>query len=303
MYARISSQYQWIRENVCRHSNSAPDSFDCDSLTGGGDDTDAGFPILEEDANDDKSYVVLEISLDDEPQEFSWIVTSMASQTKQLVASIPPGFYTGYSNYTFHHKLQVNPDGFYRLSLRDVFGDGMNGYIAVYQGSIPILSNLMLYEKTFYDADRTDFNRIDHAFFTGKVPPNYFTLQLKFDKFPKDTWWRLESITDNVVLANRPPGWYNERFELMTIQERIPVFGARPDGIVPEYRFTIGDSYPCDNDPTQTCGDGICCNYGQGKYELFAGPVEDNILLTSGGEYQLREEKIVSAPDSFSAIG
>ena len=86
MYARISSQYQWIRENVCRHSNSAPDSFDCDSLTGGGDDTDAGFPILEEDANDDKSYVVLEISLDDEPQEFSWIVTSMASQTKQLVA-------------------------------------------------------------------------------------------------------------------------------------------------------------------------------------------------------------------------
>ena len=153
MYARISSQYQWIRENVCRHSNSAPDSFDCDSLTGGGDDTDAGFPILEEDANDDKSYVVLEISLDDEPQEFSWIVTSMASQTKQLVATIPPGFYTGYSNYTFHHKLQVNPDGFYRLSLRDVFGDGMNGYIAVYQGSIPILSNLMLYEKTFYDAE------------------------------------------------------------------------------------------------------------------------------------------------------
>ena len=302
VYARISAQYQWIRESICRHSNSAPESFDCASLGQDDSDADTG-PILEEDPNDGKSYVVLEVSLDDRPQEFSWVVSTLTSpgQPSQMVSSLPPGFYTGYPNYTFHHKLQVNPDSFYRISLRDTFGDGLSGYAAVYRSSIPILSNLILYESGFYDKDRTDLNKVDHAFYTGKDPIHYFTLRIKFDKFPKDTWWKLESVTDSVIMAQRPPGWYNERFELMTITEKIPVFGPRPDLFMPpEYRFTIGDSYPCDNDPTKTCGDGICCNYGQGKYELFAGPVEDNLLLTSGGKYQLVESVIVKPPDSFS---
>ena len=276
-------------------------NLDDESGTGGGGGGGGGFPLIEEDPNDDKSYVILEVSLDDRPQEFSWMVSTLSGSTSQLVSMVPPNFYTGYTNYTFHHKLQVNPDSFYRISLRDTFGDGFNGYAAVYRGSIPILSNLIMYEDMFYDMDGgTDLKRLDHAFYTGKEPQNYFTLAIKFDKFPKDTWWKLESTTDNVILAQRPPGWYNERFELMSIVEGIPVFGARPDVVDPEYRFTIGDSYPCDNNPTETCGDGICCNYGEGKFELFAGPIEDNLLLTSGGEYELTQSVLVNAPASFS---
>ena len=42
-----------------------------------------------------------------------------------------------------------------------------------------------------------------------------------------------------------------------------------------EYLFTITDSY----------GDGICCGYGQGSYEI----VKDGIAITTGGEFENSE--------------
>jgi len=288
VYSRVSSQYDWIRETVCSHSLSAPESFDCGESSGS-NGTDTGFTPPEDENDESKSYVTLEVSLDEKPEEFSWIVSNLSSQSSQLLATIPPGFYSGYTNYTFHHKLQVSPNQFYRISLRDTFGDGLKGYAAVYRGGVPILSNLIMYEH--YE-NKTDVKRVDHAFYTGKDPPSYFTLAIKFDKYPKDLWWKLESVTDSVILAQRPPGWYNDRFELMSIAEKIPVFGERPNQ--PEYRFTIGDSYPCDDDPTKTCGDGICCNYGEGQFQLFAGDVEDNNLLSNGGDYGLSQSVLIT---------
>ncbi len=118
---------------------------------------------------------------------------------------------------------------------------------------------------------------------------------MQFDNFPDDLYWKLESVTDSLILSQHPVGWYNERFKLMTIVEKIPVFGESA-GRNPEYRFTIGDSYPCDDDTTEICGDGICCNYGIGKFELFAGAVEDNNLLTTGGDYGLVHSVLITLP-------
>ncbi|KAL9189739.1 hypothetical protein ACHAXT_009414 [Thalassiosira profunda] len=292
VYSRVSSQYEWIRETVCRHSANAPEGFECDESSG--TQTGLAFPLQEDESDKGKSSVTLEISLDEQPEEFSWLVSTLSGESSQMVASVPPGFYSGYKSYTFHHKLYVDPDEFYRISLRDSFGDGLSGYVAVYRTGIPILSNLLMYEHLFYDKDRTDVKKIDHAFYTGKEAPNYFSLAIKFDKFPKDLWWRLESDTDSVIMAQRPAGYYNERFELMSIVETIPVFGARSDAV--KYRFTIGDSYPCEGNPSETCGDGICCNYGEGSAKLYSGAVENDVLLWSGGDYGLSESVLVSAP-------
>ncbi|KAL7540363.1 hypothetical protein ACHAWF_006660 [Thalassiosira exigua] len=292
VYSRISSQYEWIRSTVCQHAGSglAPDSFDC----GSNGATGALFSV-DENSDEFRSSVTLEVSLDEQPEEFSWMVSTLTGQTSQFVAAIPPGFYSGYKNYTFHHKLQTSPDQFYRISLRDTFGDGLKGYVAVYRGTVPILSHLLMHEHLFHDEDGTDVKRSDHAFYTGKEPQKYLTLSIKFDKFPKDLWWKLESDTDSVIMAQRPPGWYNERFELLSIVEKIPVFGDRP-GV--NYRFTIGDSYPCDNDPTETCGDGICCEYGNGEVKLFAGDVE----LWSGGNYGKMHSVLISVPAESVAL-
>jgi hypothetical protein len=105
--------------------------------------------------------------------------------------------------------------------------------------------------------------------------------------------WTLESVTDSVIMMQRPLGWYNERFDRISIVEKIPVLGSRP---ATEYRFTIRDTYPCGDDPTKNCGDGICCNYGDGRYQLFAGDVGDNQVLASGGEFGSSESVLVSLP-------
>ncbi len=95
-----------------------------------------------------------------------------------MIATVPPGFYTGYSNYTFHHKLQLNADQFYRISLRDSLGDGMRGYVAMYREEA-LLSHLIMMEREFYDDSRTDFKRLDHAIYAGENPPSFFTLSIK----------------------------------------------------------------------------------------------------------------------------
>ena len=194
VYSRISSQYEWIRKSVCKHSGSPPDAFNCDGLSP--DESESAAPAfpLPQDDEDEASSVTLEVSLDEQPEEFSWLVSTIKGANSQMVAAIPPGFYSGYTNYTFHHKLKVEPDSFYRISLFDKFGDGLKGYVAVYRGSVPILSNLITYERLFYDKDRTDLKRIDHAFYTGKEPKNVFSLEINFDKFPKDTWFVINYI-------------------------------------------------------------------------------------------------------------
>ena len=118
--------------------------------------------------------------MDEKPEEFSWMVSPLLSgkNSSQVVAAIPTGFYSGYSNFSFHHKLQVSHDSFYRISLRDSFGDGMKGYVAVYRGPA-LMSNLIMYERSFYDENRASVKRLDHAFYTGIDPQSYFSLKIK----------------------------------------------------------------------------------------------------------------------------
>ena len=89
-----------------------------------------------------------------------------------MIATVPPGFYSAYSDRTFHLKLQLNANQFYRISLRDSFGDGMKDYVAVYRGKA-LLSNLIMMDRNFHDEARTDFKRLDHAIFTGENPPEF----------------------------------------------------------------------------------------------------------------------------------
>jgi hypothetical protein len=174
IYSRVSSQYDWIRETVCQHSREAPDSFGCSGGING-----TGPPQEEEVEFGGEPYLTLEVSLDEQPEEFSWILSSLSGEGgARMIATVPPGFYAGYSRYTFHHKIQVNPNQFYRISLRDSFGDGMKGYVAVYRGKA-LLSNLIMMERQFFDEARTDFKRLDHAIYAGENPPSFFSLEIK----------------------------------------------------------------------------------------------------------------------------
>ncbi len=293
VYSRVSSQYEWIRIEVCKHSL-APTSFNCDDLDASSMAAQY-YPVSVEDEDQYKSFVTLEVSLDAQPQDFSWAVTNL--ETGKVISSIPPMFYYGYANHTFHHKVRVQPDQFFKISLRDESGDGSKGFAAIYRGGAPILSNLIMYDNVFRGDAVKGLTTKDHAFYVGTEPPNYLSLVITFDKFPSDTWWKFESITDGVILGQRPPKFYNEPFELLTIVEKIPIL---PPTTERTYQFTIGDEYPCEDNPNNVCGDGICCNYGQGSFNLYAGDVEAGILLASGGEFMLSESVLITPPTSSS---
>lgn len=178
IYSRVSSQYGWIRETVCQYSQTAPTIFKCDEISSS-NFTGLGF-LSEDDESDEFPYVTLEVSLDEKPEEFSWVVSPLISGRKssQVAATIPPRFYSGYPNYTFHHKLQLSHDNFYRISLRDSLGDGMKGYVAVYRGKA-LLSNLIMHEQLFHGENGATTTRSDHGFYTGLNPQNFFSLKIK----------------------------------------------------------------------------------------------------------------------------
>lgn len=166
---------------VCEHSVAPPESFGC---TGGGNNNTS---FEAEDGS--AAFITVEVRLDEQPKEFSWIVTTLNGggfSSNQVVASLPSGYYHGYSNYTFQHKVQVKPSQFYRMSLRDKFGDGMKGYVAVYRGSVPTTGNLIMYEPSFYDADAGDKLRSDYGFFSGKEIGAFLSLAINFDKVSID---------------------------------------------------------------------------------------------------------------------
>lgn len=162
---------------VCENSRNPPESFGCKE--GGNNNTSS------ESDDDGSASVIVEVRLDEQPKEFSWIISTLNGggySSNQVVASIPSGYYHDYANFTFQHRVVVKPNQFYRISLRDKFGDGLKGNVAVYRGNVPTTGNLCMYEPSFYDADSSGKTRSDYGFFSSKNAESFLSLVINFDK-------------------------------------------------------------------------------------------------------------------------
>ncbi|MGB1207149.1 MAG: T9SS type A sorting domain-containing protein [Chitinophagales bacterium] len=92
---------------------------------------------------------------------------------------------------------------------------------------------------------------------------NTIYVNITFDNYPEETSWELADQNSNVVASG---GTYGNEADGSSISEMICV----GDGC---FTFTINDTY----------GDGICCQYGDGSYNVVD---ENNNLLASGnGEF------------------
>lgn len=74
-------------------------------------------------------------------------------------------------------------------------------------------------------------------------------LSIQFDHYPEETCWEIRD-PEGVLITSAGP--FTEAIGLSTYTEQINL----PEG---QYIFSIKDSY----------GDGICCNYGEGSFELL----------------------------------
>jgi hypothetical protein len=102
--------------------------------------------------------------------------------------------------------------------------------------------------------------------------------------------YELKNLNDNITLSL---AWF-ETFQSGTQQSiiKIPIYG--PEKGDQKYLFQIWDAGE----------DGICCSFGQGTYQLYLGPIVDQVLLTTGSSFDLTEtfefdvEGTTSAPVS-----
>ncbi|MCB9360323.1 MAG: CotH kinase family protein [Flavobacteriales bacterium] len=89
------------------------------------------------------------------------------------------------------------------------------------------------------------------------------TINIVADNWPIEISWEVENLATSTVVASG-----NSTGSSVCLDSTIC------------YRFTIYDSY----------GDGICCNEGNGYYELYL----DGILIKTGGEYTFSESKTLN---------
>ncbi|MEM7228891.1 MAG: hypothetical protein AAF432_08755 [Planctomycetota bacterium] len=83
------------------------------------------------------------------------------------------------------------------------------------------------------------------------------------DNFPSETTWEIVDVVSNAVVASVPQGTYSQSSTLVELTAMVSPSGC--------YEFTIFDSF----------GDGICCTFGNGFYEVeYNGEI-----VASGGEF------------------
>jgi hypothetical protein len=115
-------------------------------------------------------------------------------------------------------------------------------------------------------ADGFDGNNVTTALAFGapEAPTNTIHLKLRTDQYPEETTWEIIDENDDIVAEGGP---YNGDANQVVFDEDIilPASGC--------FTFNIYDSY----------GDGICCTYGSGYFEITDSEDE---MLVEGGEFQ-----------------
>lgn len=197
VYSRTSADYAWLRHMVCVLSKeNAPDSFKCDS---GGTFSPAptpppALPTIPSDPTSDLVAVLVVLVLDNFPSEVSWRITDADNKR---VHEVEAGTYRTEDEVQAIVYLQAGRE--YTFSIRDGFGDGLDGegtgYTIFYGSS---LNN----GQVLVAGDGKYFNGEDKAFhipeFIGdvEVPEGkiLLTVQIMLDDYPQDSGFRVEKL-------------------------------------------------------------------------------------------------------------
>lgn len=109
---------------------------------------------------------------------------------------------------------------------------------------------------------------------------HFLFLELQFDQFPEEIGYSLigyttsassatqrsASVTPYIVTTKTPP-FYHYSLANQKVTEYIIV-----PSVEAEYTFIL----------TDLAGDGLCCDFGNGHFTLYNGPVDDNSVLVEG---------------------
>jgi subtilisin family serine protease len=204
-----------------------------------------------------QSLVEVDIKLDNYPSETSWSIT--ACNSNQVLLSGGSYFSNG---STISESKCLSDNGSYQFTINDTWGDGIccgygSGNFNVKFGGTEVASG-GAFGKSFAKA-------FGHGVINGECPDlsvcplgeKLLKVAVKADYYPGETSWSVDTCDGTSVVSGTTG----------SIMQCVPDFS---------YTFTIFDSY----------GDGICCSYGQGSYEVTL----DGAVVASGGAFAFSEQ-------------
>ncbi|WP_452603064.1 T9SS type A sorting domain-containing protein [Pontimicrobium sp. MEBiC06410] len=231
----------------------------------------------------DENQVNVVVILDNYPEETSWSIKNTSGVT------IATGEYsTANPDGSIVTESLCLPDGCYEFVITDSYGDGICCTYGF--GAYGIISNddILVSGGSFGSVDVANFcigeivsscsDGIQNGDETGVdcggpfcqpcvVPciDNEIEVSITFDDYPEETGWSINN-TDGVSVASGTYSVANP--DGSTVTETL----CLPNGC---YNFVITDSY----------GDGICCDFGNGSYSVTNGEE----VLASGGSFNNTE--------------
>lgn len=203
--------------------------------------------------------LMLSIVLDNYGSETTW---QLQNETGSVLASGGP-YSNGNAGQTITKELCV-PDGCYKFVINDAYGDGIccgygNGSYKLTDAGGAVLAS----GSNFGASESTDFCT------NGTPPPDdpgctgrEYTLSLTLDDYGRETSWSLKNSSGTSIASDGP---FDNKLSGQTLTETF----CLPEGC---YVFEILDAY----------GDGICCNYGNGSFNLVD---DQGNTIASGGNF------------------
>lgn len=250
MYSRVSAQYEWIQSNVCAFSNYPPDWFNCEAAAPV--PTPAPTPAL----SPGQIKLLIVIELDDNPSETGWRLSNLSERDgdEDIIFEMPVGSYANSDvGLTFQYEAIVDDEGFYNMTIYESMGNGFGGTLVVSDlrsSDLPVLMN----EPGFTAISGTV---VSHGFYVGSAPPQYLTLNFVFDVFPNELAFDISNDDDGMIFALAWFGTFDSSYTSATVT--IPIY--TPSSGDQGYTLKMWDANE----------DGICCKWGDGRYDLYLG--------------------------------
>ena len=289
VYSRLSYDADWVDYTVCTYSKNPPQDFDCENVGNYTPPTRPPVPeptlppIPNPPALKDTINATVAIQFDEFPNEIGWKIDRVGRAMEEVV-HMPAGIYLDL-NASYEHTIPLHSGELYTFAIFDMIGDG------IYEGGYNVSLGVGGERKTVIESGGEFGFGATHFFIASLedrqvgLPSTFgdwyfLTLEMKFDDFPSEIGYTLISNSgassqarrDGLdgtpyIIATKPAPFYHPNLadNLVTESLIIPAVDA-------EFTFILMD----------IAGDGMCCEFGNGSFALYNGPVDAMNLLISG---------------------
>lgn len=315
MYGRLSEEFPWVRQGVCRLSTNPPEYLQCnegDLTVSPAPTGPPAFPSVSAAPTATRVAITIQINTDQYPGEIGWILEDSSGRT---IAQVRSGT-IGVREESVQETVLVAPNEPHVFTLQDSFGDGLcclygQGTAFVFLGDGVDYEKVLAYDDGRYGSSSAHtfvtsassvigFDSPTSSPTTTNTPTGTPSstaaptvqqipalLVIEFDTYPIHTGWKLEDETTSTVVQDYPEGSYSP-FVGRTMTHDLLLHTNHT------YLFTVFDSQ----------GNGLCCGFGTGSAQIYLGTAiaPEQTLVYDDGRFEFERSHTFEASMSSTFV-